>query len=139
MEKEQIYDIIKSTLSKRTDIMFAYIFGSFAANMDTPLSDIDIAIFHKGKKSAYEYRMIEFEIENQLLQVLPYKKFDVRSLNDAPVTVTGKILNDGKLLFFRDEKFYYDYLVTQRILYMDYILIYNPLFNERYENLLNDR
>ena len=139
MEKEQIYDIIKSTISKRTDIIFAYIFGSFATNMDTPLSDIDIAVFHKERKSAYGYRMIEFEIENQMLHVLPNKKFDVRSLNDAPITITGKILNEGKLLFFSNEKFYYDYLVAQRILYMDYMLIYNPLFNERYENLLNGR
>jgi hypothetical protein len=139
MKKSRLFEKIKNSLIKIEDIEFAYIYGSFAAGVENPLSDIDVAIFQRGKKSAYDYRMNEFAIESELIKSLPSFKFDVRSLNDAPIIVVGKILNEGILLFMKDDKFYYDYLVNNRIKYMDYRIIYDPLFNERYENLINGR
>jgi hypothetical protein len=139
MNKTQIFETIKYLLLKIEDIEFAYIFGSYATCTENPLSDIDIAIYQRTNKSAYDYRMFEFSIESDLIQSIPSYKFDVRSLNDAPIIVIGKILNEGILLFMKDDKFYYDYLVNNRIKYMDYCIIYDPLFKERYENLINDR
>jgi hypothetical protein len=139
MNKKRIFETIKNSLIKKDDIEFAYIYGSFAAGTENPLSDIDVAVYQRANKTAYDYRMVEFAIESELIQSIPSFKFDVRSLNDAPLIVTGKILNEGRLLFMKDDKFYYDYLVNNRIKYMDYCFIYDPLFNERYENLINDR
>ena len=128
MDKNRIFEIIKNSLLKIEDIEFAYLFGSFAADTENPLSDIDIAIYQHTNKSAYDYRMAEFKIESDLMNSIPSVEFDVRSLNDAPIIVIGKILNEGTLLFMKDEKFYYDYLVNKRIQYMDYCFIYDPLF-----------
>ena len=139
MDKNRIFEIIKNSLLKIEDIEFAYLFGSFAADTENPLSDIDIAIYQHTNKSAYDYRMAEFKIESDLMNSIPSVEFDVRSLNDAPIIVIGKILNEGTLLFMKDEKFYYDYLVNKSIQYMDYCFIYDPLFKERYENLINGR
>ena len=139
MNKHHLVRTIRDLLIKDKEIEFAYLYGSYAINKETPLSDIDIAIYQKSEKPAYNFRMTEFRIESDLIKILPGYKFDVRSLNQAPIIVIGKILNEGTVLFFKDEKFYYDYLVNNRLKFMDYSIIYNPLFNQRYEDLLNDR
>ncbi len=139
MDKKILIDTIKKNLFNYKEIEFAYLFGSYALNLETPLSDIDIAVYQRCQKSPYDLRMSEFNIESDLIRILPEYKFDVRSFNDAPIIVVGKILNEGTLLFYKDESFYYDYLVNKRMQYMDYLIIYNPIFNEQYERLLNDR
>jgi len=139
MNKNILIKNIRDFLFNNKDIEFAYLFGSYAIDKETPLSDIDIAIYQKYNKPIYDFRMAEFKIESDLLQKFPMSKFDIRSLNDAPIIVIGKIINEGKLLFFNDDKFYYNCLVNMRMRYMDYSLVYNPLFNEHYENLLNGR
>jgi predicted nucleotidyltransferase len=139
MNKNILFEKIKDCLCKNKELEFAYLYGSYALNKQTALSDIDIAIYQKKNKSAYDLRKIEFKVESDLKTVLPENEFDLRSFNDAPIIVIGKILNEGKLLFYHNENFYYDYLVNKRIQYMDYLIVYNPLFNERYNNLLNDR
>ena len=130
---------IKDFLFDNKEIEFAFLFGSYAIGKETPLSDIDIAVYQNQNKSKYDLRKTELKIEINLTLEFPLNKFDIRSLNDAPIIVTGKIINEGTLLFFHNEKFYYDYLVSMRMRYLDYLLVYNPLFNNRYENLLNDR
>jgi len=139
MNKNNLIQAIKRFLLEINDIEFAYLYGSYAFDKVTPLSDLDIAVYQKTNKPAYGLRMTEFKIESDLTQLLPGYKFDVRSFNDAPIVVIGKILNEGRLLFYNDEKFYYDYLVNMRLQYMDYSIVYDPIFNERYEKLLNDR
>lgn len=137
MKKDKLIENIKNFLFESDEVEFAYLFGSYAIDKETPLSDIDIAIYQKKHKSAYEYRMAEFKIESELTELMPNIKFDVRSFNDAPILVIGKILNEGKLLFYKDDNFYFDYLVNKRMRYMDFLIVYNPLFEERYKNLLN--
>ncbi len=139
MDKNKIIENIKTHLMKKDDVEFAYLFGSYALDYETPLSDIDIAIYQKGNRSKYDLRMNEFKIESELIQLMPQFEFDVRSFNDAPILIIGKILNEGKLIFYKDDKFYYDYLVTKRIMYIDFCLVYNPLFEERYKSMLDDR
>ena len=139
MDKDILIDELKKRLRNFDEVEFAFIYGSYAVNKETPLSDVDIAVYQKTNKPAYELRITELKAESELIRLLPGYKFDVRSLNDAPIIVVGKIINEGILLFYKDENFFFDYVVNNRIKYMDYSLIYNPLFNERYTRLLNDR
>lgn len=139
MKKEVLFKKIKEILLHNSEIEFAYVFGSYAVDKETELSDIDIAIYQKNNGNSYSLRKNEFIIESDLIQKLPGYEFDVRSLNDAPIVISGKIINEGMLLFNRDENFYYDYIVNTRLKYMDYLIVYTPLFDYRYNNLLNDR
>jgi hypothetical protein len=139
MNKDILIDSLKKHLRNVDEIEFAFLYGSFALNKETPLSDIDIAVYQKTSKPVYDLRIVELKIESELTGLLPSYKFEIRSLNDAPLIVVGKIINDGVLLFYKNENFFFDYLVNNRIKFMDYSFIYNPLFNERYTKLLNDR
>ncbi len=128
---------IKEILFEQSEIEFAFLFGSFARNEATGISDIDIAIYQKTKKTEYETKVFELEIEALLTERIPDQKFDVRSLNYAPIIVIGKIINEGKLIFARNESFLVDYIVQNRIKYMDYMIVYKPLFEQRYRELLD--
>lgn len=137
--RNKLLSEIKKLLISKSEIEFAFIFGSFARNEDTELSDIDIAIYQTKHKSKYELIMLEFDIEVKLMERIPGQKFDVRCLNNAPIVVIGKIINEGKLLFARDESFLTDFIVKNRLKYMDYLVVYKPLLEKRYEELLDGR
>lgn len=137
--RNKLLSEIKKLLISKSEIEFAFIFGSFARNEDTQLSDIDIAIYQAKHKSKYEILMFEFEVEAKLTERIPAQKFDVRCLNNAPIVVIGKIINEGKLLFTRDEEFLTDYIELNRLKYMDYLIVYKPMLEKRYEELLDGK
>lgn len=114
-------------------------YGSYAKGFETPLSDVDIAVYNNNTDKDYELRMFEFELEDKLEHSITGYKFDVRSVNSAPLMVVNKILTEGMLLFYRNERFYYDYFVNNRIKYLDFSIIYKPMFEQRYKDLINDR
>ncbi|MCH7826705.1 MAG: hypothetical protein IIC75_01825 [Bacteroidetes bacterium] len=137
-DKSKILNDISNYFKGHPEVFFAYLYGSFGSEYQTEFSDIDIAIFQTKQKSSYDYRMIEFRIEADLSQLYPNFNFDVRSLNDAPIIVIGKIINEGKTIFVRDENQHLDFVELNRLKYMDYQIIYKPLFDYRYKQLLND-
>lgn len=135
----EIIEQIKTYFSSKSDICFAYLFGSFGTEYQNKFSDIDIAVYVNELKNKFEYRNLEFRIEAELSQILRDIKIDVRILNDAPIINVGKILTEGKLIFVRDQKFYDDYYELSLLKYLDYQIIYKPLINYHYKELLNDR
>ncbi|HED36645.1 MAG TPA: nucleotidyltransferase domain-containing protein [Ignavibacteria bacterium] len=136
--RSKILNDISNYFDGFSEVAFAYLYGSFGSKYQNKFSDVDIAIYQSNKKSSYDYRMIEFRIEADLCQLYPEFNFDVRSLNDAPIIVIGKIINKGKPVFVRDENQHLDYVELNRLKYMDYQIIYKPLFDYRYKQLLND-
>jgi len=137
--KNKVLNTVKNILKKEPNIEFAFLFGSYAKGEETEFSDIDIAIYTKEQKDKYDNIKFEFEIETKLSEKIPLQKFDVRTLNYAPIVIVGKIINEGKLLFAQNETFLTDYIVRNRIKYMDYMIVYKPLLEQRYEELLNGR
>lgn len=135
----QLKQKISNILKLYPEIEFAYLYGSYAKGFETPLSDVDIAVYNNNTDKDYELRMFEFELEDKLEHSITGYKFDVRSVNSAPLMVVNKILTEGMLLFYRNERFYYDYFVNNRIKYLDFSIIYKPMFEQRYKDLINDR
>jgi len=136
--KQKILNKITNFLKQYDEIEFAYVYGSFAKNKETPMSDIDIAIFQNKNKSDYERRMFEFELEAKVMEGITDREVDIRTLNDAPIIVVGKIINEGKLLFARNNSFLNNYVEMNRLKYLDYLIVYKPLLEKRFNNILND-
>lgn len=138
-KQSEIIVELSKYFNKRTDVKFAYLFGSFGTDYQNKFSDIDIAVYTKELKNRYEYRNLEFKIEADLSQIFNDLKIDIRILNDAPLINVGKILTEGKLIFVSDQKFYDDYYELTILKYLDYQIIYKPLLNYYYKTLLYDR
>lgn len=108
------------TILARYPVVVAYIFGSVARKRPLPDSDIDIAILLGEKLEPYHRLQLELEIQAQLEDALDHT-VDVRSLNDAPITVSGPIIQKGIRIYESDQSKRIDFEVLTRKKYFDYL------------------
>ena len=127
-------------LKGHSQIIAAYLFGSYVKNNMTPLSDIDIAILINRHDSNKANNLnFEFQVESELLRQLPGYSFDVRNLNDAPILIQGKIITEGRLLLVKDQRNLSDFVEYVIPRYLDFKIDYNFLLNNQYQAHLNGR
>lgn len=90
--KQRILD-----LDKKKKVKFIVLFGSYATGKQTPLSDIDIAVYYDGtSEDRFRFRL-------KTLGELP-DKVDLQIFQNLPVAVRKEILS-GKVLFSRSYDF----------------------------------
>jgi predicted nucleotidyltransferase len=93
-----IEDLIPKALTylqSRSDILFAYLFGSFGRGKYLPLSDVDIAVYFKEPTDLRERKM---EILGALIDILETEEVDLVILNMAPLPLRMRILESKKIL-----------------------------------------
>lgn len=98
-EKANIENGIKSILEGNGEILFAYIYGSFACQ--STFRDIDVALFIEEieKEKITDY-IIMTSIELEKVVGFP---IDVRCLNHAPIDFQYNVVS-GKVLLSRSEE-----------------------------------
>ncbi|MFH0798594.1 MAG: nucleotidyltransferase domain-containing protein [Pseudomonadota bacterium] len=77
------------------EIVFAYIFGSAARGDAGPLSDLDFAVFMKGRRDPFAYRL---KLMDTLARALGSDDFDLVVLNDSPLLLRYEVVKGGKIL-----------------------------------------
>ncbi len=82
-------------LQSRSEICFAYLFGSLVRGKPSPLSDVDIAIYLSENVDPYEKKL---EILGKLIDLLETDEIDLVILNEAPLTIKMKILENKKVI-----------------------------------------
>jgi hypothetical protein len=104
-QKEEVVETIKKVLSTRSEVKFAFLFGSFYDESiekedRLPFHDIDVGIFLQGitKKQSVYYAL---ELADQL-SCLIHIQVDVRVLNFAPITFLFHVIQ-GRLIDDKDE------------------------------------
>ncbi|VVB60811.1 Nucleotidyltransferase domain protein [uncultured archaeon] len=91
---------IKNSLKTEKNVLFAYVYGSFARG-EADYSDIDIAVFLSKvpKNSAdYEARL------KQKLERQTGKPVEVRIMNSMPLLLKSRVLKEGKTIFSRNKR-----------------------------------
>jgi hypothetical protein len=119
-EKKQIEILIKKYLSKREEILFAYIFGSFVEKEN--YHDIDIAVYLKENFDKNDSNKLPYGYESELISKLNSivkKKIDFVVLNNARLTFQKKVIEKNILLFSKDENRRLDFENYTRKLYID--------------------
>lgn len=82
------------------DIYSVYLFGSYAAGNQTPLSDIDICYFSKKEIDHH----IESDIGESVRSHLMTDEVDFVSFYKLPLRTQYDIFKQGKLLYLKNEK-----------------------------------
>jgi len=115
-------------------VLFAYLYGSFAAGVVHPFSDLDVGIFIDNISST---KYLDLEL---LLALEIDEKMDscvaseVRIINDLPLVIKGEIITNGLLIFSKNEEARIDFETSIRSAYFDFLPV---LYN--YRNAYLDR
>ena len=84
------------------DVEFAYIFGSYGIEKETPMSDVDIAVSLKQIVPQDRYFDLRLEFMSDIVQILKTNEVDVIILNNADLILAYHTVSSRKLLFERD-------------------------------------
>ncbi|RLI63267.1 MAG: nucleotidyltransferase domain-containing protein [Candidatus Asgardarchaeum californiense] len=127
--KNKIINNVKKILLNDENVIFAYIFGSYARGETHRFSDIDIAVFLK------EYSIDkEFELLDKLSPAIPIE-IDLIILNNAPPLLRHKVLSEGILLFCKDDDVHYKFMSNTLIEALDFKEAYKIIIEGYRERL----
>ncbi len=96
---------IKEYLEAQEDVLFAFLFGSYAEGRAGRLSDVDIAIYLQ-KEDGEREEEIWWEIEKRVK-----KEVDLLVLNRAKPLVAWSAIKRGKLLTMKDRRKFLEYML----------------------------
>ena len=116
--QKNLIEILKKLCQKESDILFTYLFGSFAYQNNIPESDIDIAVFLDEKKSSGFFQR-RLDLISNFSQALK-KEADVIILNNAPLFLKYVILNEGKLIIEKNPSKRIDFELKTTNEYFDF-------------------
>ena len=118
-----------SYLQSRTDIHFAYLFGSLAKGKTSPLSDVDIAVYLSEDADFIENKM---EILGKLMNLLQTDEIDLVILNTAPLMLRMKILENKKVIVDRDPFLRHNYESLTMRKYFDFSIREMAILERRF-------
>lgn len=95
---------LKNFLKKQKFVRFAYIFGSYARNDITPLSDVDIAVYLDKGLSKAEMHEKEMFLINEIQGILEDGEFDVVILNNLDIAFCFNVIRGIPLKSSSDMK-----------------------------------
>ena len=95
-DRQRIAQSVRSILVSSEDIVFAYIYGSFARG--ERVRDLDVALYTTEDKDF----LFAIDVAALLRRDTGFE-VDVTVMNHAPVALQFAILRDGLLLFSKDE------------------------------------
>jgi len=116
IEADQISQIIA-----KYPVEYAYLYGSFAEKTNRPWSDLDIALIVAGSFPPAQYSQLEIEISKEIDQLSPGINSDVRIFNQAPLNYQIQVVQNGKLIFCRDETGRVNFETKVRSEYFDFL------------------
>jgi hypothetical protein len=102
-------------LSKRFDLLLLYIFGSYASNNASILSDLDIAFLPGSKFNVDKILSLIGELQD----VFEEEAIDLVDLSQAPLTLIHRVFKEGKCLYARDLRTKIEFESRKENLYYD--------------------
>ena len=118
-ELKQEISIIKE-LENESNILFAYLFGSYAKGTQNEKSDIDIAVYLIDEKILEKEPLYPSRIAIRIENRFDNKKVDVRILNGSTLRFRNQVLMHGKLLHSKDEKKRIEFETSSLAQYYDF-------------------
>jgi uncharacterized protein len=91
----QRFSALKDVLLRDDNVIFAYLFGGLAKGKVMPLSDVDIAVYLSQMEALSEYKMRLF---TDITNILGTDEIDLVILNTAPVSISGRVLQNKQVL-----------------------------------------
>lgn len=96
-------------------VVFAYLFGSYATGTATPRSDVDIAV-HLHAGAEVDTLDLRSRLAGQFERSVGFGPVEVVVLDAAPLSLAGRIREQGRLFYCTDEvlRVRYESLISRR-------------------------
>ena len=94
---------IQEILSKHPQVLFSYLFGSFAKGKTHAASDLDIGVYVSENNEVKREALLD-SIYNDLVKSKLPASLDLVDLRKLPSHVSYEIVAKGQILMCRDEK-----------------------------------
>jgi len=112
---------VREVLVHEERVVAAYIYGSQCRGVQTPLSDIDLALVTAGQLSSVERGGLLRRIVLELGRLATGRRLDARLLDELPTAIRGRAVSEGILVFERDPVARVRAEVAARLDYHDYL------------------
>lgn len=121
-------------------VMMAYLYGSVAEGYALPTSDVDVVMVLEPEHglSSYQRLRLELKVAGELEARCGWDPVDVRSVNDAPLMIQGKVVTEGILVYSRDDDFRVDYETLTRKRYFDFLPVARLMQRAYFEHMERD-
>ena len=80
-----------------SNIVFSYLFGGLLKKRLSPLSDVDLSVYLRNPK-----KLDYLQLLSSISRVLGTDEIDLVILNQAPLSLSGRILQNRRVLSDRD-------------------------------------
>lgn len=111
-----------------SEVVFAYLFGGLVKVRKNPLSDIDIAVYIKDMKEL-DY----IGLFGKITDVLGTDEVDLVILNTSPISLTGRILQNRKVLTDKNPFLRHRYESITLRKYFDFAIKERDILKRRYK------
>lgn len=123
----QKIDSLTDLFRNDPNIIFAYLFGGLLKDRVNPLSDIDIAVFLKDTK-----RLDYLDLFSRITDALDSDEVDLVILNISPISLTGRILQNRRLLVDKAPFLRHKYESITLRKYFDFAIKEKDILKRRY-------
>ena len=115
-------------LVSNPNIVFAYLFGGLAKERQNPLSDIDVAVYIKNMK-----KLDYIKLFGEITDMLGTDELDLVILNTSPISLTGRILQNRKVLTDKNPFLRHRYESINLREYFDFAIKERDILRRRYK------
>jgi len=98
---------ITDYVKKQEDILALYLYGSYGTELQTILSDVDLAVLPMPS-SSWDYER-ELELLAEMARIGKNDDINLVNLRRVPVILQMRVLETGRLLYSKDEIFLADF------------------------------
>ncbi|MGQ4915739.1 MAG: type VII toxin-antitoxin system MntA family adenylyltransferase antitoxin [Candidatus Asgardarchaeia archaeon] len=120
---------MKETAEKYNQVIFAILFGSIATDEQSPISDIDIAVYVDETKVDDLFKF-QLKLLGAFNDCFKTDEIDLVILNEAPPALKYEIIKKGILVFCRNENVYDEFYLRAMKEYFDFY----PILKKNYEH-----
>ena len=85
-----------------TPVLFAYLFGSFAAGTARAGSDVDVAVYLEPE-AIHQALEVSLSVAGALSRASGIGDIDVTVLNQVPLPLRGRVVRERLVIYSRDE------------------------------------
>jgi len=120
-------------ICRTNNLLLLYIYGSYANDRASHLSDLDLAYLSEEEISWEK----ESKIINEFIELFEEEAIDLVNLEKVPVTLIHRILKEGKCLYAKDISTKIEFEMTKESMYYDTYPLRKEYFEKMMEKLLN--